>query len=81
MAKIVKIKARKMPTFKSPGNDDNKDWISAFILGKELIDLSGRRIRKVLSDFMLELVSMFGSQVITETVTTKISSQFQGSRM
>lgn len=51
------------------------------MLGRELIERRGRKIRKVLSDFMLELPSMPGSQVTTEIVTTKISSQFQRSRI
>lgn len=81
MAKIVKMKARKIPTLNRPGSDERSDWIRAFILGSELIERRGRKIRKVLSDFIEELPSMPGIQVTTEIDTTKISSQFQRSLM
>jgi hypothetical protein len=55
MAKIVKMKARKMPTLNRPGREESRDWIKAFMLGRELIERRGRRIRNVLSDFIEEL--------------------------
>jgi len=81
MAKIVKMNAKNMKTFIRPGNDESNDWIRAFILGKEFIERRGLKIRNVLKDFMLELLSIFGSHVTTDTLTTKISSQFHLSRM
>lgn len=51
------------------------------MLGSELIERRGRRIRNVLSDFIEELPWIPGSQVTTEIETTKISSQFQRSLM
>jgi hypothetical protein len=53
----------------------------AFMLGRELIERRGRRIRKVLNDFIDELPSMPGIHVTTEMATTKKSSQFQVSLM
>ena len=79
IAKIVKMKARKMPTLSRPGSDESSDWIKAFMLGSELIDLRGRKIRKVLTDFIEELPSTPGIHVTIEIDTTKISSQFQRS--
>lgn len=75
------MKAKKMNTFTIPGMELNRDWISAFMLGSELIERRGRKILNVLKDFIEELPSMPGSQVTTEIVTTKISSQFHLSLM
>lgn len=81
MAKIVKMNVKKMKTFTIPGIELKSDLISCFMLGIELIERRGLKIRKVLNDFMLELPSMPGNQVMTEIVTTKISSQFHLSLM
>lgn len=75
------MKAKKINTFTIPGMELNRDWISAFMLGSELIERRGRKILNVLKDFIEELPSMPGSQVTTEIVTTKISSQFHLSLM
>jgi hypothetical protein len=81
MAKIVKMKARKIPTLNRPGREESSDWIKAFILGSELIERKGRKIRNVLSDFIEEFPWIPGSHVTTEIETTKMSSQFQRSLM
>jgi len=80
MAKIVKTKARKRPTLTRPTREASKVLMSAFMRGIELIDRSGRRIRKVRSDLSDELLSMPGSHPITEILTTKKSNQFHTSR-
>ena len=74
------MKAKNASTFISPGIDASNDWISSFIVGMDLMDLSGRRIRNVRSAFKLS-ASTLGSIPTMLTATMKKSRLFQGSLM
>ena len=69
---------KKINTPIRPGREESKASMSCFILGKRLIVLSGLRILNVLNDFKPPLLTD-GRKLSTEMMTTKKSSQFQGS--
>ena len=78
IAKRMNVNPKKTRTPNRPGSEANKASISCFILGRRLIVLSGRRILNVLNDFKPPLLTL-GRKLSTEMMTTKKSSQFQGS--
>lgn len=79
MPKRMKIKNKKTKTFNRFFKEVKSAWMIFFMLGIVLILRSGLSIRAVLNPFRDELDLIPGTNSVTEIITTKKSSTFQGS--
>jgi hypothetical protein len=80
MPKRINTNNRKTTTLRRFFSDASKVLINFCILGRDLILLSGRRILAVLSPLSEEFALKPGMTSVSEIITTKKSSMFQGFR-